>query len=132
MRKFLSLALVAVVSVFMAGCACGKSDCKKDAVKQPKQECKKADACRCNNGKPCICCKKAAAKPAAKKAPAKKAAVKKAPAKKAAAKKAPAKKTAAKKAPAKKAAAKKAPAKKAAAPAEKAAAPADKPAPAAK
>ena len=117
MRKFLSLALVAVVSVFMAGCACGKSDCKKDAVKPPQQECKKADACRCNNGKPCACCKKAAAKPAAKKAPAKKAAVKKAPAKKAAAKKAPAKKAAA-------------PAKKAAAPAKKAA-PADKPAPAA-
>jgi hypothetical protein len=58
----------------------------------------------------------AAAKKAAKKAPAKKAAAKKAPAKKAAAKKAPAKKAAAKKAPAaKKAVAKKAPAKKAAA-----------------
>ena len=113
MRKFLSLALVAVVSVFMAGCACGKSDCKKDAVKQPKQECKKADACCCSKGKPCPCCKKAAAKPAAKKAAARKAAVKKA-----AAKKAPAKKTAAKKAAAKKA------------PAKKAAAPADKPAPA--
>jgi upstream activation factor subunit UAF30 len=56
---------------------------------------------------------KKAAKPAAKKAPAKKAAAKKAaPAKKAAAKKAPAKKAAAKKAPAKKVAAKKAPAKK--------------------
>lgn len=49
--------------------------------------------------------KKAAKKPAAKKAPAKKPAAKKAPAKKAAAKKAPAKKAAAKKAPAKKAAA---------------------------
>ena len=59
--------------------------------------------------------RKAAARTAAKKAPAKKAAAKKAPAKKAAAKKVPAKKAAAKKAPAKKAAAKKAPAKKAAA-----------------
>ncbi|PPE71955.1 hypothetical protein C3942_20660 [Solimonas fluminis] len=48
--------------------------------------------------------KKAAKKPAAKKAPAKKAAAKKAPAKKAAAKKAPAKKAAPKKAAAKKAA----------------------------
>lgn len=111
MRKILSLALVAVVSVFMAGCACGKSDCKKDAVKQPKQECKMDGACCCK-GKPCPCCKKAAAKPASKKAAAKKAAVKKAPAKKTAAKKAAAKKAPAKKAdaPAKKADAKPAPA----------------------
>ena len=66
MKKILSLAIAAVVSVFMAGCSCGKSECKKDEVKQPKQECK----CACQE-KGCCACKKAAAKPAAKKAPAK-------------------------------------------------------------
>ena len=84
MKKLLSLAIAAVMSVFMAGCS-SKSECKKEEVKQPKQAC----TCACQE-KGCCSCKKAAAKPAAKKAPAKKAAVKKAPAKKAAAKKAPA------------------------------------------
>ena len=99
MKLFMSLALAAVMSVFMAGCACGKSECKKAPAVQPKTECKKAPACCCK-GKTCCPCKKAAVKKnAAKKAPAKKA-VKKAPAKKAAAKKAPAQKPAEQNAPA--------------------------------
>ena len=100
MKTFLSLALAAAMSVFMAGC-CGKAECKKAPAVQPKQECckkaqaaqpkqeccKKAQAqagCCCCKGKPCCACKKPAAKPA-KKASGKKA-VKKAPAKKTSAK----------------------------------------------
>ena len=99
MKKLLSLAIAAVMSVFMAGCCSSKSECKKEEVKQPKPAC----TCACQE-KGCCSCKKAVAKKAPAKKAAAKPAAKKAPAKKAAAK------PAAKKAPAKKAPAKKAPA----------------------
>ena len=95
MKLFMSLALAAVMSVFMAGCACGKSECKKAPAVQPKTECKKAPACCCK-GKNCCPCKKAAVKKNA----AKKAAAKKAPAQKPAEQNAPAQKPAAQNAPA--------------------------------
>ena len=71
MKKLLSLAIAAVMSVFMAGCCSSKSECKKEEVKQPKPAC----TCACQE-KGCCSCKKAVAK----KAPAKKAPAKKAPA----------------------------------------------------